>query len=125
MSMYIIHCTSHTTTYIERFRWCKYVKGQRFGMHVDARFVRDARCKSFYTVNVYLNDHSDFEGGRTRFYDQTKGGRYKVTKGVAASPGLALMFNQYPDQIYHDGEEVTNVLKRPKYLMRTDVMYEC
>ena len=59
----------------ERFRWCKYVEGQKFGMHVDARFVRHAQEKSFYTVNVYLNDGKDFEGGQTRFYKQQRSGR--------------------------------------------------
>eukprot|EP01084_Bolivina_argentea_P119743 212287_1 len=40
----------------ERFRCCKYVKGQKFGMHCDARYVRNRKEKSFYTVNIYLND---------------------------------------------------------------------
>jgi len=106
----------------ERFRWCKYVKGQRFGIHCDAVFARSLTEKSFYTVNIYLNcGKTEFEGGRTCFYNPKKGMKgYDMTVGVQASPGLALMFNQYPEQIFHDGEEVTSGVK---YLMRTDVMY--
>ena len=95
------------------------MKGQRFGTHCDARFCRTSREKSFYTVNVYLNDgKTEFGGGRTCFF----GGKteFKMTSAVSASPGLALMFNQHPDRIEHNGEEVT---KGVKYLMRTDVMY--
>jgi len=104
----------------ERLRWCKYVKGQRFGRHCDSRFTRSSTEKSFYTVNVYLNDGTkEFKGGRTRFY---KGSRMqlKVSSKVTARPGLALIFNQYPDQLYHDGEELADGVK---YIMRTDIMY--
>ena len=110
--------------YSERFRWCKYVKGQRFGQHCDARFIRSALEESFYTVNVYLNDgKKDFSGGRTRFFNQGKKGihDWKMSVGVVATPGLSLMFNQYPEQLRHDGEEVYHGVK---YLMRTDVMYK-
>ena len=40
----------------ERFRWCKYIKGQKFDMHCDAIYQRNEKQKSFYTVNIYLND---------------------------------------------------------------------
>jgi len=107
----------------ERLRWCKYIKGQRFGTHCDARFCRSFTEKSFYTVNIYLNDgKSDFGGGRTRFFGPNKkNGKWKEIGSVTASPGLALMFNQHPDRIEHDGEVLT---KGTKYLMRTDVMYK-
>ena len=99
------------------------MQGQRFQRHCDARFSRKATEKSFYTVNVYLNDgRKEFEGGRTCFFNpNTKTGRWEISVGVVASPGLSLMFNQYPDRIEHNGEEVT---KGVKYLMRTDVMYK-
>ena len=76
----------------ERFRWCKYIKGQLFGRHCDAQFVRSKTEMSLYTVNVYLNDgKKDFGGGRTCFFDAKGPGNYKMTKGVVATPGLALM----------------------------------
>ena len=98
------------------------MKGQRFGIHCDAVFQRSLSEKSFYTVNIYLNSgKTEFEGGRTCFYNLKQKGRgYDMTVGVQATPGLALMFNQYPEQIYHDGEKVESGVK---YLMRTDVMY--
>ena len=98
------------------------MKGQRFGIHCDAVFSRSLSEKSFYTVNIYLNSgKTEFEGGRTCFYNPKQKGRgYDMTVGVQATPGLALMFNQYPEQIYHDGEKVESGVK---YLMRTDVMY--
>jgi len=109
----------------ERFRWCKYVKGQRFGVHCDANFTRSATEMSLYTLNIYLNDgEKEFAGGRTCFYNH-KGGygkksNYELSVGVVAKPGLAVIFNQVPENIFHDGEEVT---KGVKYLMRSDVMY--
>ena len=92
-------------------------------MHCDARFTRSALEESFYTVNAYLNDGTkEFSGGRTRFYNLNKSNKWEVSVGVAATPGLSLMFNQYPEQLRHDGEEVFHGVK---YLMRTDVMYKC
>ena len=110
----------------ERFRWCKYVKGQHFEKHVDARFTRSDNEKSFYTVNVYLNDGTkDFSGGRTRFFNFSSDGvndGFEMTVGVTATTGLSLMFNQHPDRLWHDGEQLHDGVK---YLMRTDVMYKC
>ncbi len=107
----------------ERFRCCKYVKGQRFGTHCDARFLRSGKEKSFYTVNIYLNDgKKDFKGGRTCFFNPNKETyQYAMSASVTASPGLALIFNQWPEHIEHNGEVVTDGVK---YLMRTDVMYK-
>merc|ERR1711997_220808 len=73
----------------ERFRWCKYVKGQRFGTHCDANFMRSINEQSLYTLNIYLNDgEKDFAGGRTCFFDNAGGfskhSNYKFTVGVVA-----------------------------------------
>eukprot|EP00483_Globobulimina_turgida_P005254 UN05264 len=107
----------------ERFRCCKYVKGQLFGMHCDARYFRHSKEKSFYTVNIYLNDgRKDFTGGRTCFFNPNKKTyQYEMSAFVVASPGLALIFNQWPERIEHNGEVLTDGVK---YLMRTDVMYK-
>eukprot|EP01080_Neovahlkampfia_damariscottae_P008677 gene8677-624_t len=51
----------------ERFRWCKYVKGQHFSPHFDAHFQRNLKEKSFFTFMIYLNGFS--EAGCTRFLD--------------------------------------------------------
>merc|ERR1712228_512088 len=100
----------------ERFRWCKYIKGQKFDRHYDGRFIRNSKEKSFYTVNIYMNDgYNDFGDGRTCFFNGQR-----MTSAVRACTGFALMFNHYPNRIEHNGEEVS---KGIKYLMRTDVMY--
>ena len=93
-------------------------------MHCDARFVRSSEEKSFYTVNVYINNGGgkDFKGGRTCFFNPHKiTGKMEVSVGVVAHAGSALIFNQAPERIYHNGEEVYDGVK---YLMRTDVMYK-
>jgi len=105
-----------------RFRWCKYVKGQKFGTHCDAQYRKSKNCMSLYTVNVYLNDPKEYPGkkfhGRTRFYKKRGG---KVHFKCQAGPGRALIFNHYPEYYLHDGEMVES---GTKYLMRTDVMYK-
>eukprot|EP01084_Bolivina_argentea_P119742 212281_1 len=107
----------------ERFRWCKYIPGTKFGQHFDAQFQRDDGECSYYTVNIYLNDGKvDFSGGRTRFYNRDENNDYVLSSGVIASQGDALMFQQYPARLRHDGEILKSGLK---YLMRTDIMYKC
>jgi len=110
----------------DRFRWCKYTKGQKFDRHTDTRYEQNSDCKSFYTVNVYLNDGAtDFEGGRTLFFKDNPHCQWTLVLdeevAVTATPGMALIFNQYPDEIVHSGEELKG---GTKYLMRTDVMYQ-
>ena len=107
----------------ERLRWCKYIKGQKFDMHCDARYERNEKEKSFYTVNIYLNDgNTDFQGGRTLFYTTNmETWKEEVNDTVTASSGVALIFEQYPSEIYHSGEQIYDGIK---YLMRTDVMYQ-
>ena len=136
----------------ERFRWCKYVGGQKFGTHVDAVYYRSLAEKSFYTVNIYLNkggqinvdtilnnenDDDDelkenereakdveFSGGRTQFFgidDETGEIIKEPVWSQEAESGLAVIFNQAPEEINHNGELV---LDGKKYLMRTDVMYK-
>lgn len=103
----------------DRLRWCRYTKGQHFGVHCDDKCDLSADCKSFYTVNVYLNDgHKDFKGGRTLFFR----GKYEMhpNEAVIATTGCALVFNHFPDRILHSGERVTEGVK---YLMHADVLY--
>uniref|UniRef100_A0A7S4G9W3 Prolyl 4-hydroxylase alpha subunit Fe(2+) 2OG dioxygenase domain-containing protein n=1 Tax=Eutreptiella gymnastica TaxID=73025 RepID=A0A7S4G9W3_9EUGL len=102
----------------ECWRLAKYFPGDRFGAHVDARFIRSQDEHSMYTVNIYMND--GFKGGSTRFYksDSTKEG---PAAAVIPRTGMALIFRQPPAFDYlHDGEQLVSGLK---YLFRTDVMY--
>ena len=102
----------------ERFRYCRYIKGQKFDIHCDASYYRSTTEQSFYTVNIYLNDgRTDFKGGRTLFYDDAE----DIASSVVAETGLALIFQQHPQRIRHAGEILTDGVK---HLMRTDVIYK-
>ena len=127
----------------ERIRWCKYVTGQHFGTHCDAVYYKNLGQRSFYTVNIYLNkggvlcnddnndekqndnnDDREFKGGRTQFFDINQETGKLIKEPVwsqNAEVGLAVIFNQSPEEINHNGELV---LDGKKYLMRTDVMYK-
>ena len=123
-----------------RFRWCKYIKGQKFGVHCDSVYKKSENCMSLYTVNIYLNDPKEYPGkqfhGKTRFY-QKRGGNPIFS--CNAAPGRALIFNHWPEFYLHDGIDIfpfhsfcvikihvilgEMVESGKKYLMRTDVMY--
>ena len=111
-----------------RFRWCKYVKGQSFKrIHcdkwVDLPELPDQH--SFYSVNIYLNEHGTcYSGGRTIIYEK-KGyggsGQYKETSSVSAKTGEVVIFNHFPEKYWHSGETLSSGIK---YLLRSDVMYK-
>ncbi len=95
------------------WRLSKYYPGDQFCQHLDTCFTASDSLRSFYTVNVYLNDA--FSDGRTRFFDEI------VSLRVQPRPGLALVFAQPSFRFYsHDGEMVRDGIK---YLIRSDVMY--
>ena len=105
----------------ERFRYCRYIKGQHFGTHCDAKFTRRSDEMSFYTVNIYLNEHiKEFTGGRTIFYDYNESGGYGAIYDIKPKPGLALIFNHTTQSYLHGGEKLESGVK---YIMRTDIMY--
>lgn len=103
----------------DRFRFCSYGKGDHFKAHCDGFWQSSYRCRSFATLMIYLNNVDDHIGGSTRFLDY---GLY-----VRPRAGNAVFF--LTDDLLHDGEEIRNVddsvFKAEKYIMRTDVMYEC
>jgi len=99
-----------------KFRLAKYYPGNKFDTHCDAAFGPREDFRSFYTVNIYMND--DFTGGCTRFYQDDLD---KHCEAIQPIPGMALIFRQPPGEShYHDGEIVKSGIK---YLLRTDVMY--
>src|SRR5262245_2074182 len=67
----------------ERFRYYRYDVGQRFRLHYDGSFWRNAQEESQLTFMVYLND--DFAGGTTDFYYENHGlkARVKPRRGMA------------------------------------------
>lgn len=100
-----------------RFRYCRYIKDQKFEPHCDAFIMYDNKV-SVYTVNIYLNEYKkEYTGGRTLFYD----GSFQLVHGVEPTAGMALIFNHTTESYMHAGERLSSGVK---YLMRTDIMYQ-
>jgi len=99
-------------------RFCKYNAGGLFGAHRDGIYIHTTTKRSFYTVMLYLNDA--FDGGHTNFLTGTN--ENSVT-GIAYSlkpkPGSCLVFMQ---DMLHEGTQLTSGVK---YILRTDLMFEC
>ncbi|MBE7368010.1 prolyl hydroxylase family protein [Ramlibacter pallidus] len=87
-----------------RFRYYRYVPGQRFKWHMDGAYDDGNGTRSILTFMVYLNE--GYEGGETRF---------RLTS-ITPREGLALVFDH--EQI-HEGAEV---LSGAKYVLRSDVL---
>lgn len=91
----------------ERFRGYRYTAGQRFAVHFDGAFRRDADEASLLTFMVYLDDGC--AGGDTRFVD--------LDLTVAPRRGRALLFQH---RLRHEGAEVVGGVK---HVLRSDIMY--
>lgn len=90
----------------DRFRFYRYEPGQRFDPHTDVPSIRGLAL-SRMSLLVYLND--DFGGGATRFR------RLRVQPKM----GTALIFRH---ELEH---EAARVLIGRKYVLRSDVLYQC
>jgi len=103
-----------------RYRFAKYYPGEGFAIHVDKPTIYEQGKASIYTVNIYLNDLTDEQKGRTRFFAKMTGGKPVASAGGAA--GSIAIFKQalVPYSPVHDGEKLESGLK---YLMRTDIVY--
>jgi len=107
----------------DHYRFARYAKGQGFAKHVDKQTVVEKTMQSLLTVNIYLNDLTEKEHGKTRFYGK-RGGFGEPICAAGGVAGSAAVFPQtYDESIspWHDGEKLKSGLK---YLMRTDVMYK-
>ena len=51
------------------FRFVRYKQGGIFAPHEDNCFARSSNDRSFWTVNIYLNDVYETNGGATQFID--------------------------------------------------------
>lgn len=90
-----------------RLRFYKYYPGERFSPHHDLAYEASKTIRTFLTVIIYLND--EYEGGQTKFESQV----------VEPRTGMALIF---PHELRHEG---ISVIADIKYVLRTDVMFEC
>lgn len=88
-----------------RFRFYKYLQGQRFKMHQDGSYIKNINEWSEFTFMVYLNEA--MEGGETNF----------LRCSITPKTGTALIFKH---QLMHEGAAI---LAGVKYVMRSDVMY--
>ena len=94
----------------ERLSFLKYSPGEYFKAHEDGYYIRpDNSEMSYITVQIYLNDVKEEDGGATTFI--------KDTYSVIPKVGRVLLFEH---NIEHEGSLLNNGLK---YCIRTDVMY--
>lgn len=102
----------------ERIRFCRYLPGQFFGIHQDGVHHRTSRVQSRMTFMVYLNDSAEFSGGATRFFANRSPDSQTVVQ-IAPECGTLILFDH---SLWHDGEPVTS---GEKYILRSDILYEC
>lgn len=93
------------------FRFSKYDPGGYFSIHRDG-FNEDKGRRTFMTINIFLNDNDEFEGGSTSFYIDKR----KKVMSVTPKVGRGVIFDR---AIYHCGDRVVS---GNKYLFHTDVM---
>lgn len=99
-----------------RIRFCRYAAGQFFHRHLDGVHHVSATVQSRLTFMVYLNDATEFEGGRTLFF------RDQHTSAIWAEyhpqQGDLIVFDH---QLWHEGEELR---AGEKYVLRSDLLYQ-
>lgn len=106
-----------------RLRTCRYLPGQRFGIHQDGIHHRGPGFRSLLTFMIYLTDGNEFEGGDTLFYANGPGGASgagganEVIARVRPRAGTLIVFDH---RIWHAGDAVT---KGVKHIVRSDLMY--
>lgn len=93
----------------ERLCFYRYDPGQRFRLHRDGYFARDADERSFLTVLLFLNE--DFAGGHTRIIQPVE------AADVRPIQGAALLFHH---PLLHEGATLES---GRKHILRSDVMY--
>eukprot|EP00929_Paragymnodinium_shiwhaense_P005280 TRINITY_DN10700_c0_g1_i1.p1 TRINITY_DN10700_c0_g1~~TRINITY_DN10700_c0_g1_i1.p1 ORF type:complete len:228 (+),score=38.59 TRINITY_DN10700_c0_g1_i1:276-959(+) len=102
-------------------RFQKYFPGEGYAGHLDKPAVENSMGHiTVFTVNIYLNDLSPLQGGRTRFY--ARRGATDPSAIAGGSAGSAALFGQalLAHSPWHEAEALVHGLK---YLLRTDVLY--
>lgn len=98
-----------------RIRFCKYSANQYFNRHLDGIHYEDRTTQSKLTFMVYLNNATEFEGGKTLFY------KTKETNTIWASykprQGDLILFDH---NIWHEGEKL---ISGEKFVLRSDILY--
>lgn len=99
-----------------RLRCCRYRAGQAFRIHRDGVHYCDDGRRSVLTFMVYLNDHTEFGGGHTRFFAGRRD-TDAITSEVQPEAGTLIVFDH---TLWHDGAPVTRGVK---YVLRSDLLY--
>jgi hypothetical protein len=101
----------------ERLSFLKYTAGEYFRAHEDGYYIRpDNSEMSYITVQIYLNELKEEDGGATTFIEDAYNGIYE-NYSVIPKVGRVLLFEH---NIEHEGAILNHGLK---YCIRTDVMY--
>jgi len=106
------YCGSRLVELNERCRILCYTPGQEFASHFDGNYRRPNGDNSEVTVQLYLHDVPDENGGATTFHFGRAG-------SLPCQPkvGSVLLFSQ---DLEHEGSLLTKGLK---YTLRTEAMY--
>ncbi|XP_042504903.1 uncharacterized protein LOC122081738 [Macadamia integrifolia] len=113
-------------------RFYRYNVGQRFGRHIDESVDLPDKCRTYYTLLIYLSggvrhkgsshpgskqeSSESLVGGETVFYDSRRG----IVAEVAPVEGMALLHIHGDKCMLH---EARNVTKGVKYVFRSDVAF--
>lgn len=98
----------------ERLSFLRYGPGHYFKPHCDGIQKLPGDRVSYVTLQIYLNDEHEMEGGATRFHGYDKDRYYDVEP----KQGRVLIFQQRG--LFHSGEEVK---KGIKYAVRSDFLF--
>eukprot|EP00406_Dinophysis_acuminata_P062472 CAMPEP_0179279094 /NCGR_PEP_ID=MMETSP0797-20121207/35938_1 /TAXON_ID=47934 /ORGANISM="Dinophysis acuminata, Strain DAEP01" /LENGTH=268 /DNA_ID=CAMNT_0020987715 /DNA_START=57 /DNA_END=863 /DNA_ORIENTATION=+ len=107
----------------DRFQFSRYEAGGFFLPHYDSPHSSWENHCSVQTCLLFLSDHGcDFEGGRTRFYNNQQlrchpGQSEHVVGTYRPKAGCALVFNHL---LSHDVEEV---IRGQNFMMKSEVFY--
>eukprot|EP00929_Paragymnodinium_shiwhaense_P007519 TRINITY_DN111439_c0_g1_i1.p1 TRINITY_DN111439_c0_g1~~TRINITY_DN111439_c0_g1_i1.p1 ORF type:complete len:281 (-),score=46.15 TRINITY_DN111439_c0_g1_i1:282-1124(-) len=96
----------------DRCRFLCYTPGQEFARHFDGRYDRPSGGHSAVTVQIYLHDVPEQNGGATTFVIDRE-----LRVPCQPGAGSVLLFSQ---DLEHEGSLLRDGLK---YTMRTEAMY--
>ncbi len=99
-----------------RLRYCRYQSGQYFHRHLDGVHYRSATVQSKLTFMLYTNSASEFEGGRTLFYQSKEA--TEIWASYLPQQGDLIVFNH---NIWHEGEQLE---AGEKFVLRSDILYQ-
>lgn len=98
-----------------RLRFCKYATNQYFNRHLDGIYYKDHVTQSKLTFMIYLNNATEFKGGRTLFF-KTKNTN-KIWASYIPKQGDLIVFDH---NVWHEGEILT---EGEKFVLRSDILY--